>query len=695
VTDQHPGLATERVALSQELSEFLIEFSIALHRTSMYPEGHPSLERSATLVVNRLAALLLDRPSISMGVARRQLVIEGVATDQKHPVLRSLAERLHRHQLGAIFFERGTSIDEVVSMMGIVAVEPEKDSTPLGLGDPEVLRQWPHVRLYPLTYEQLELTGSGDEEDADSGDERERGTHSAQLWIGLAQAALATDAQDVSLEAAEPTVVAEAINQHPEAKAYDQVIVGYLLQLAEELKQDGGLASSAVRKRLSRLIGALDDRTLRRLIDLGGDVAQRRKFVLDATEALTADAVIDIVQAAAASSNQSISDSMVRLLTKLSAFAEQGPQLMQVQADNALREQTQHLMESWNLEDPNPDDYTRALTSLARRGVTLTSTAQTNYLPEPLRIVQMALEVEAVGIPFWRAVAESLEHDGLAALVGLLIEMPADNRVAGALWQHLTAADQVGRFLARDNVDFQALDPIFDRMEPGTLAPLLLHALMESNSRSTRLGAFKRLAALEFPVVEPLIVSALNDERWYVQRNLLALLNEMGVYSEAVSPGGFARHGDARVRREALELWMRSSEDRDRALWVALADQDERTLRAAVAEALKGVPAIAAPLIARRALESLPPDLRSALLRLLQGQQHPLALDALMRTASAGRTLLGRYRLAPKSAEALAALTVLADTWSTDSRAAALLARARRSTDPEIRAAAQVPAYRG
>jgi hypothetical protein len=677
------------VALTQELSEFLIEFAIALHRTSMYPDGHPSLERSATRVLSRLAALLLDRPSISMGVARKQLIIEGVATDQKHPVLRSLAERLHRHQLGAIVFERGAGSDEVVSLMGIVAVEPEPGSTPLGLGDPEVLRQWQHVRLYPLTYEQLELVGSGEDDDTDSGDER--ATRPAQLWIGLARAALAMEDQGAPLESTEPTVVAEAINQHPEAKAYDQVIVGYLLQLAEELRQDGGLGSNAVRKRLSRLVGALDDRTLRRLIDLGGDVAQRRKFVLDATEALAADAVVDIVQAAAASGNQTISNSMLRLLTKLSSFAEQGPQLVQMQADNALREQTQHLMESWNLDDPNPDAYTRALASLAHRGITLTATAQTSYLPEPLRIVQMALEVDSVGIPFWRAVAESLERDGGTALVGLLVETPADNRAAGALWQHLATAEQVSRLLARDNIDFHALNLIFDRMDPATLAPLLLPALTESESRSTRVAVFKRLATMALPIVEPLIVRSLSDDRWYVQRNLLALLNEMGVYSEAVSPVAFVRHEDPRVRREALELWMRSPHERDRALCVALADQDERALRVALAEAQKGVPAEAVPLIARRALEPLPPDLRGALLRLLQGQKHPAAFAALMRSASAGRTLFGRHRLAPRSAETLAALTVLAGTWATDSKATALLARARRAADPEVRAAAQTP----
>jgi hypothetical protein len=309
-------------------------------------------------------------------------------------------------------------------------------------------------------------------------------------------------------------------------------------------------------------------------------------------------------------------------------------------------------------------------------------------VPEPLRIVQTALEVDAVGVPFWRAVTAALEQGGVAALLGLLADTPGENRAAGELWQHLATPDRVRALLSADDADFQALAPILDRMEPAELAPLLLDVLMAAESRSLRLAAFKRLGAMELPVLEPLVRRGLADERWYVQRNMLALLNEKGVFSRAVPVDALVRHPDPRVRREALVLWMRSPLERDRALCLALADPDERTLRAAVAEAHQGVPGLAVPLLARRALDPLPADLRCALLRLLRGHEHPVALDALMRTASTGRSMLGRYRLAPRSAEALTALTVLADTWAAHPQAAALLARARGSADPELRAAA-------
>ena len=82
-------------ALSRELADFLVEFSIVLHKRAMYPSGHPQLEASADRFVRRLDTLLERRESVTLGVARHQLVIEKVTTDPKNALLRDLARRLH------------------------------------------------------------------------------------------------------------------------------------------------------------------------------------------------------------------------------------------------------------------------------------------------------------------------------------------------------------------------------------------------------------------------------------------------------------------------------------------------------------------------------------------------------------------------------------------------------------------------
>jgi len=57
-----------------------------------------------------------------------------------------------------------------------------------------------------------------------------------------------------------------------------------------------------------------------------------------------------------------------------------------------------------------------------------------------------------------------------------------------------------------------------------------------------------------------------------------------------------------------------------------------------------------------------------------------------------GRSLLGRFRLPLKTPVVVAAIRVLAETWASDPRAAAVLMAAAESTEPDIRAAVLPPA---
>src|SRR5256714_15330527 len=147
--------ASEKAALSRELADFLIELSIALHKHAMYPEGHPSLAPAAAAIIRRAEHLFEERTTLALGVARQQLVIEGVATDPKNPLLSELAGRLHRHHLGAVTFHRGLRVTEVVDVLKTLAVEAEGTGEPLGLGSPEQLCARDHIRPHPRTNERL------------------------------------------------------------------------------------------------------------------------------------------------------------------------------------------------------------------------------------------------------------------------------------------------------------------------------------------------------------------------------------------------------------------------------------------------------------------------------------------------------------------------------------------------------------
>ena len=493
-TPAHPASygAASPATLARELTDFLVELSVALHRRAMYPGGHPSLATAEQRVMRRVTPLLADTPVLAVGVARDQLVIDGVATDPKHHLLRGLAQRLHEHRLAGFRFQEGLTTDEVTGFLQRLARDPEEHvreplSVPGTSNSP-----WPHIGVYRQSYERLELADGEDDEDGLVAGALPR---AAQLWLDLAQAAMTaveivgggaggggggdggsggggygdasggvgigggastgtsssggpsgrgstrTDAvavrgildvlglsgavgalggagpsgepgvpgvglpsipgvprggggtgtgggigagigpgvgsgvgggpsgeatngelapegggptglsassiagaaaalglplpQAAPASAAptgpatartaaggegtatpvepppvdtDPTAVAKAINVRRGEAAYEQAVVGYLLQIAQELRTSEGADTAVLRSRVSGLVRSLSPEAIRRLLEMGGNLTQRRTFLTDASAGMATDAVLTLTVAAAQVSQQAISE---------------------------------------------------------------------------------------------------------------------------------------------------------------------------------------------------------------------------------------------------------------------------------------------------------------------------------------------------------------------------------------------------
>ena len=117
---------------------------------------------------------------------------------------------MHRHHLGAISITSGIDVDEVASALSALAEELEPGGIPLGLAPAGQVPNWPHLRLHPLTFDRLELV---DDEGEPSGSDGKANARAAQLWVGLASAAMASDKpESMDAAAAEPAEVAKALD---------------------------------------------------------------------------------------------------------------------------------------------------------------------------------------------------------------------------------------------------------------------------------------------------------------------------------------------------------------------------------------------------------------------------------------------------------------------------------------------------
>jgi hypothetical protein len=662
------------------LADFLVEFSIVLHKRAMYPLGHPHLQESTERFVNRLESLLAPRDSLAIGIARHQIIVAGVATDPRNALLSDLARRLHRHRIATLRFERGIALREIDDLLGALAADPQGDAGPFGLR-PGVGSGWTHLKVQPPELTRLFLQDDENEEAAE--------TPGGALWLGLAHLALSSDGSPTAT-ADDPLLVARAIDAQPEQVAYDRVVLDYLGQMADEMSGRQGAWEPRVRERVSRLVSSLKPETLRRVLEAGADHAERRRFAFTASEVLAVDAVIDVVEAAAATTGQTISHQLLRLLHKFAHHAEQGTPSGRAEAESMLRLNVAQLLTDWNLEDPNPGEYTTVLEGMVQRAPRGPGLAEEAALEcEPTTVLQIALEANCDG-PRVSAALESLVGERrIPEAVAVLRDAPETSAAtANALWRHVATPARLRLELTASQLDFATIEGLASHL--GTLAvDPLLDLLEHAPDRSVRARTLRLLVAIGAPVA-PVAAARLKNAPWYVQRNLLALLRMLKVWPAGFSAVAYARHPDLRLRREAYKLLLEFPEHRSSAIMHGIDDESPEIVTLALRAAVDACPPEALRTLERFIADwRRPAELRAIAVRALGRDGGAQAVARLLDLAGTRRHFFG-WRIESKSPVVLAAVSVLARHWGTHPQVAGLLKEARDHDDPEIRLAARM-----
>ena len=709
--------AAKKTTLSRELSDFLVELSIAMQKHAIYPAGHPLLKDTVDGVMRKIALLLVDREALAIGIARRQLIIEGVGTDPNHPLLKELAGRLHKHNLGAVKFLRDVSREELGDALGTIAVDSGRSTVTLGDQAIELSERWANVKLYPLNYERLQLLYDGTD---DEGEERVRGgsTQAAQLWVGMARAAMMLDEhEDLDEESMSPLVVAEAIDKRQQEEAYDQVVVGYLLQIAEELKKQGGRPEALdLQKRISELVKQLSPASLRKLLEMGGDRGQRHQFLLNASQGMTVEAVVDLVQAAAEDGKQSISHSMMRLFSKLSRYAESDDDpVRRANAESSVREHMRNLISEWNLDDPNPTAYGKVLQRMARTGRKDSTNAYIECEPE--RVVQMALELSASGPRLDVALDAMLNSARFEQLLNYLDAAP-DQEFADSVWRYVDSREILWSALTEARLDFAVLQRLVKRKGISAVDPLLdvVERAKDARTREKLLDILLTLG----DDIGPVVARRIEGTRSEVRRELFLMLGKLAHVPHDFDVSRFLLHTDAAVRREAVRLLLKFVETREQAIIAGVTDTDDRAVFYGLTAAQEGGAPTRALGIIRQRIEQ--GDLDSSLMTVairvlaqadsgaspvLKGTGRTSQMMRAMHvdanpaaSAAAGKKTLdwlvnrvaqkgffGRWKLREKSPEMLAALSALSAYWNQLPEVQEIIALATRQNDPELRKA--------
>ncbi|MFW6193785.1 MAG: hypothetical protein ACOC83_09900, partial [Gemmatimonadota bacterium] len=343
------GAAGDAGELPGDLLDFLVRLGKAVQRHGLYPAGHPALEPIVDDVLDGLGSALAARDRVSLGVGSDRLVHEEGESDPSHPVLSSLAARLHEHHVSRLTFRPGVGPDEMSAFLGEAARSPDGAEEALGLMR-ELTDEWPHVVVEPVRYDGLsmveEVVGTEAEAVDFEGD-------TADLWLGLARSALAEEALEELDDDEMPSLdtMVSALGEVTADRARARAVAARMVALAQMLaRADGDADADAdagrVRERFLRLLERLGPRDLGKLLSAAPQ-EQRQSFVQDTLEWLPAGTVVELLDELADSRNLDVSYQMLRLLSKLASYAELDADALDPEAGAAFREQVRRLVGGW------------------------------------------------------------------------------------------------------------------------------------------------------------------------------------------------------------------------------------------------------------------------------------------------------------------------------------------------------------
>jgi hypothetical protein len=401
---------------------------------------------------------------------------------------------------------------------------------------------------------------------------------------------------------------------------------------------------------------------------------------------LAVDAVVEVVEAAAVTTGQSISNHLLRLLHKFAHHAEQTTGPARVEAESVLRKNVAQLIANWELEDPNPAEYTAVLEGLVRQAPPERAFEAETTSCEAEIVLQIALETGCTGPRVFAAVDRLLQEGRFGRLAALLASAPTPD-AADTLWRHIATLPRLRSALAATPVDFTVVEGLALRLGAVAADPLLDH-LESAADQTGRARALKVLIAIGPAVLAP-AAARFPQAPWYVQRNILVLHRTLHAWPAGFSPISCTKHSHPQVRREAYKLLLSFPQHRASALSHGLHDKDDGIARLVLLAALESCP----PEVVK-AVEAFlgeghrSAELRGLAVRVLARAAGPEALSRLVGLAGERRVLRG-WRLAAKSPIVLAALEALAQYWPSHPQAAGLLALAREHPDPDVRLAVE------
>ncbi|MBA7475531.1 hypothetical protein ES707_10902 [subsurface metagenome] len=576
------------------------ELSLAIKTMGIYPSDHPAIKSSVERLYATMESLFEASSELKLEIAQKNLLVDGQFLDRTNEIFRDFALQFHRRGVASITFKKDLSVEELRMFLEVAATEPKMLQKKGGFLKLCQEKKISHIDIVEIDYEKVFGVGEGIGEAAEEGEVRS----DEEIWVDLIR----------SLDLYSGLKLGEVEHNfllHLEEEP--DKMVTYLEGMASKSSLGmSALGGDAVRrtinsignyifknlpqekevhrKKLAEVVSHLNPKLRIQLIDAEIDIEPGQIDVVTEIIPELSNSVIMEMMTLVVSTEGRVTERLVKLFHKIVPEEERKREIIPLfgnsLADMSGKEDSlymRRLIEKLFLSKPTKDFvsemYRKTLKELNEQ---ISSISGIKEYTDSLNEGKIEEQASTVLMDLIRLETESSEYVEIAKNLGkatmdflLTGRYEKAKEIIEILIEE--AGPQKGRTDGERNACKEALEKLRDigivhdlvtalrdwgREKYETIQFILLQMgeiavepLLEALGRETDMSLRKKIISIVVDMGEeaiPEIVRRFSDKNWYVVRNMVRILREIGMEKAVRYLNIPLKHEDPRVRKEVV-----------------------------------------------------------------------------------------------------------------------------------------------
>jgi HEAT repeat protein len=576
------------------------ELSLTLKTMGIYPSNHPAIKASVERLHATMETLFEASPELKLEIAQKNLLVDGQLLDRTNEIFRDFALQFHRRGVASVIFNKDLNAEELKAFLEVASTEPkmlQKEGGFLKLCEEKKIS---HIDIVEIDYEKV----FGVEEEIDEAKEAGKVRSEEEIWTDLIRGLDLSSG--LRLGEVEHNFLLH-LEGDPEKMAT------YLERVASkgslEMSDLGGVAARRTinsmgnyifknlpqekevhRKRLAEVVSYLDPKLRIQLIDAEIDIEPGQIDVVEEIIPDLSNSVVMEMMTLVVSTEGRVTERLVKLFHKIVPEEERKKEIIPLFGDG-LADMTgkedslymRRLIEDLFLSKPTEEFVSEAYKkTLKELNEQISSIREIKEYADSLNERKIEEQACTVLMDLIRLETESTDYGEIAKNLGkagmdflltgryekakeiieVLIEQASPekgrtDKQSNACREALERLRDIG--IVRDLVaalrdwgreKYETIHFILIQMGEIAVVPLL-EALGRESDRSLRKKIISVIVGLGEKAI-PEIVRRFSDKNWYVVRNMVRILREIGTEKAVRYLNIPLKHEDPRVRKEVV-----------------------------------------------------------------------------------------------------------------------------------------------